>query len=139
MEPKKRKITVSSGKAKGRRLQDWTCEQISKITGIKWGKDELIAPREMGQTGTDVRLIGIAKEKFPFAVECKNCEGWSIPGWIDQAKANKQDFSTWLLICKRNRHDEVVVMDADFFFDLYEQYLNLVWSQGHKVQQENQK
>ena len=43
--------TVASRKAKGRRLQQYIAERISKILNIDWGKDELIRSREMGQSG----------------------------------------------------------------------------------------
>ena len=79
---KKKRIKISSAKAKGRNLQKWVCGKISKLLNIPWGKDELIASREMGQSGTDVRLIGEALEKFPYSVECKWQETWSIPAWV---------------------------------------------------------
>ena len=113
-------MKTSSAKAKGRRLQQWVCAQISSITGIPWGPDQPIASREMGQGGTDVRLVGDALDRFPFAVECKYQETWSIPQWVKQAKGNlEEDHLTYLLFVKRNRHEELVVMDARFFFRLW--------------------
>jgi len=116
-------ISVSSRKAKGRRLQSWAAKAISKITKIPWGKDELIAPREMGQTGTDVRLIGEALKKFPFSVECKYQETWALPSWIKQAKENQKEGTCWLLICKKNFGDPIVVIDAEVFFEIYKRVL----------------
>ena len=55
-------IKTSSAKAKGRSLQQWVCQKISDLLNIPWGKDELIASREMGQSGVDIRLIGEAQE-----------------------------------------------------------------------------
>ncbi len=115
---KKRRISVSAGKAKGRRLQQWAADWISVITKIPWGKDELIASREMGQSGVDVRLIGEAKRLFPFSVECKSQEKWAIHQWIEQAKQNILPKTAWLLIAKRNHMDPVVIMDADHFMKL---------------------
>lgn len=112
------KMKTASAKAKGRNLQNWVCQKISDLTGFAWGKDELIASREMGQTGTDVRLVGEAQERFPFSVECKNQETWSIPAWIKQAKENQKEGTDWLLVCKRNRMAPIVVMDAEQFFML---------------------
>lgn len=122
----KKKISTSSAKAKGRRLQDWVAQTISKITGLPVGKDEYIAPREMGQSGTDVRLIGVAKQLVPFAIECKYQETWSIPAWIKQAKLNLGDFATWLLFVKKNHHEPIVIMDAEKFFQMYEKLLILM-------------
>jgi hypothetical protein len=112
------KINVHSAKAKGRRLQQWVCEQISNLLDIQWGTDCLIASREMGQSGTDVRLIGEALKQFPFSIECKYQETWSVPAFIQQAKENQKEDTDWLLFMKRNREKPVVVMDAEAFFKL---------------------
>lgn len=120
----KTRIKPSSAKAKGRDLQNWVCQKISELIGLPWGKDEHIAPREMGQSGTDVRLIGEAKSLFPFSVECKNQKAWNMKQFIEQARSNCLEGTDWLLICKRTsrtqseRINPVVVMDADAFFNL---------------------
>jgi hypothetical protein len=111
-------IQVSSGKAKSRVLQNWTARKIGELLGFAWGKDEMIAPREMGQGGVDVRLVADAKEQFPWSVECKNTEQWDLPGFIRQAKENRLPGTDWLVVVKKNRHEEVVVLDAEVFFDL---------------------
>ncbi len=113
-------ISIASRKAKARRLQNWTAAKISKLLGIPWGKDELIAPREMGQSGTDVRLIGDAFKGFPFSVECKSQETWAIPSWIRQTISNQKKDTDWLLVCKKNNEKPVVVIDAELFFKIYE-------------------
>jgi len=110
--------TVASRKAKSRRLQNWTAEQIAVLLECEWGQDCTVAPREMGQSGTDVRLVGDAQIQFPYSVECKNQETWSIPAWIRQAKENQKENTDWLLVCKRNNEKPVIVMDADAFFRL---------------------
>lgn len=84
------RIKRSSAKAKGRSLQQWACKKISELLDIPWGKDELIASREMGQPGTDVKLVGEAQERFPFSVECKWQESWSVLAWIKQAQENQK-------------------------------------------------
>lgn len=112
----KKRIKISSAKAKGRNLQQWTCQKISELTGYPWGKDELIASREMGQSGTDIRLIGPAQVEFLFSVECKWQETWAIPGWIKQAKENQKEDTDWLLIVKKNHHEPVAILDAEVFF-----------------------
>lgn len=115
---KKKKISPSSAKAKGRSFQQWVCQQISDLLDIPWGADELIASREMGQSGTDVRLIGEAAKRFPYAIECKWQETWSLPAWIKQAKSNQKKGTDWLLFAKRSRESPIVVMEADHFFKL---------------------
>ena len=111
-------ISVSSRKGKGRQLQQWVANKISLLIDLPWGKDEQIASREMGQSGVDIRLVGEAKELFPWSVECKRQESWGIHSWIRQAKENQMPGTDWLLIAKRNRQDAVVILDADVFFDI---------------------
>ncbi len=115
---KKKRISISSAKAKGRNLQQWTCEKISELLGVPWGKDEAIASREGAQNGTDVRLVGDVRKRFPFSVECKCQESWSIPAWIEQAKRNQEPGMDWLLVVKKSRQNPIVIMDAERFFEL---------------------
>jgi len=117
---KKKRISVQSAKAKGRKAQQWVMRKISNLTGIPCGKDELIASREMGQSGTDVRLIGKAQKAFPWSVECKWQESWSVPAFIRQAKENQKKGTDWLLLMKRNQHEYVICIDAEVFFKLLE-------------------
>ena len=129
----KKTIKISSAKAKGRKLQQWVAKKISEVTGIPCGKDCLIESREMGQCGVDVKLYGNAKEKFPFSVESKWQETWGLPAFVKQAKENKIKGTDWLLFLKKNRHEEIVVMDAKAFFDIWGQYLNMLYGHDHKV------
>lgn len=111
-------MKTSSAKAKGRRLQQWVAEQIGKITGLPVGKDEMIASREMGQSGVDVRLIDKAKILFPYSVESKNTEHFNIWQTIEQAKSNQMENTDWLVIAKRNHHAPIAILDAEVFFKL---------------------
>lgn len=115
---KKKKIQPASAKAKGRSLQQWACARISELLDLPWGKDELIASREASQSGTDVRLIGEARRRFPFSVECKWQETWAIPAWIKQAESNQREGTDWLIICKKSRAAPIAIMDAERFFAL---------------------
>lgn len=122
----KKRISVQSAKAKGRRAQQWAMRKISELTGIPCGKDELIASREMGQSGTDIRLIGEAQKKFPWSVECKWQETWSIPAWIKQAKENQKKGTDWLLLVKKNNHEHIIVLDAKTFFKILPRTASLI-------------
>jgi len=107
-----------SAKNKGARLQKWMAQKISDLTGIPCGKDELIESREMGQAGVDIKLIGEARIKFPFSVETKNQENWSVPAYVKQAKQNVMLGTDWLLVMNRKDIDPVIVMDANAFMRL---------------------
>jgi hypothetical protein len=115
---KKKRISVQSAKAKGRRLQQWAGQMIADLTGFEFGHDCPIESRGMGQSGTDVRMDAQVLKQFPFSVECKSQESWSVHSWIDQAKNNELPDTDWLLICKRSRHSPVAVLDAETFFKI---------------------
>jgi hypothetical protein len=114
----KKRISVASAKDKGRRLQKWVCNQISILTGFDWGHDCPIESRAMGQNGVDVRLEAKVLKEFPYSVECKAQENWSIHAWIEQAQTNTIPGTDWLLIAKKSRKDPIVIMDAKVFFQL---------------------
>lgn len=112
-------IKPRSAKNKGGTLQIWVAKQISKLTGYEYGKDKPIQSREMGQSGTDVRLESHVRQVFPFAIECKNQEQWSVHTWIAQAEANCcESLPFWLLFIKKNGVKPLVVLDGVLFFNL---------------------
>jgi len=113
-------IKPRSAKNKGKKFQNDIAKRISKLLGLPWGKDECIASREMGQAGTDIRLLADAKYRFPYSIECKRCENMSVPAWIRQVKKNKAKGTDWLLFCKRNHEDGIVILDIDVFFKILE-------------------
>ena len=119
--PKKKRISTQSAKAKGRRLQQYACEKISELTGYEWGSsgdDKPIESRPMGQSGTDVRMESHVRKLFPYSVECKFQESWSVPAWIEQARTNQTEGTDWLLIMKHSQKSPVVVIDAEKFFEI---------------------
>lgn len=117
-------MKTSSCKAKGRRFQQWITKKISEITGIECGKDLDLESRPMAQSGCDVIIRGRAKELFKFSVEAKNVEQLNIWSAIEQAKTNQAKGTDWLLFCKKNRVDPIVVLDAEVFFNLFNELLN---------------
>jgi Zn ribbon nucleic-acid-binding protein len=122
---KKKKISTASCKDKGRRLQKWIEQQISSVTGIPCGKDQCIQSREMGQRGVDIKLIGQALKKYPFSIEAKNQEAWSLSVFIKQAKDNQLPNTDWQLFLKKNRHEEIVIMDAAVWFEIWREMILL--------------
>lgn len=116
-------ISIKGRKSKGRRLQQWVAQKISDLLGIPVEKDGDIESRPMSQSGTDVILRGKAADMFRFSVEAKAQENLSIPSWIKQAKTNQLEGTDWLLVCKRNREDPIVILDAEAFFRLCKEVL----------------
>ena len=129
-KPKKKRITIASAKDKGRNLQKWVCKKISELLNIEYGYEDekLIQPRLMGQSGTDVVLHQEALKRFPYSVECKSCEAWSLPSFIRQAKKNTKENTDWLLVLKRKEFkNPVVVIDANRFFQILEDNKNNIY------------
>jgi len=58
-----------SAKAKGRRLQQWTRDQLIEHLMIS---DEDVESRSMGAGGEDLIMAKEARNKFPYSIECKN-------------------------------------------------------------------
>lgn len=117
--------TPSGKKEKAKVLQRWVASKIAELTGLPVGKDEDIESRQMGESGTDVRLSVEARREFPFSVECKNKETWDVPSSIRQAKSNTYSGTDWLLVFKKNYENPVVILDAEVFFDLLEKLRRL--------------
>jgi hypothetical protein len=107
-----------SAKAKGRIWQKQVACAIGDLLDLPVGYDEVVAPREMGQKGVDVKLTGEAFDRFPYDVECKHCEQWAVPTWIKQAQNNTRQGRRWLLFLKRKHTPPTVVLEMEHFFEL---------------------
>jgi hypothetical protein len=121
---KKKRIKVSSAKAKGRNLQKIVAQKIGELLDLEWGysDDKLIQPRIMGQKGVDIVLRGMARENFKYDVECKSSEKWNLPKTIRQAKKNTGEGRKWLVVLKKKEFkNPVVVLDMNEFFYLLKQ------------------
>jgi hypothetical protein len=106
-------IKISSRKGKGRELQKWICEKISKLINIPYNQSDdqcLIHSREMGQKGADIILRGKALKLFPFSIECKSSEQFNIRKAIEQAKSNKLESVFWMVVYKNKSFKKPVII-----------------------------
>jgi hypothetical protein len=72
----------------------------------------MIQARTMGLPGTDIILIGEAKDLLDVAVEAKACKNWSISSFIRQSRDNLGQFTDWVVIARRpGEREPVVLMD----------------------------
>lgn len=111
-------MKTSSAKAKGRRLQQAVVEDLRRLFNVDEGLDQYdgyIQCTNMGASGVDVKLAPNILEKFPFSIECKNVEKWSIPQWWKQAEANVKEGTSPMLIISKNRHKTLVILEWDVF------------------------
>jgi hypothetical protein len=118
-------LKISSRKAKGRDLQEEIGKKIAQLLDLEYGKDSDVCSREMGQSGSDIRLSPRAKEIFNFDIECKNHQKWNIPAAIKQIKSRCEN-NNWFLFFKRTsrKKDEriptIAILDVELFFQLLE-------------------
>ncbi len=102
-----------SGKAKGRRLQQWIANEIlNRFTGLD---PDDVTSRSMGCGGEDVLLSPKARGKFPFSVEAKNTERLNLHRAYSQCVENSKDLHEPLLIVKKNHSKPLAVVDAEWF------------------------
>jgi hypothetical protein len=68
----------------------------------------------MGANGTDVMLSPLARESFPFAVECKNIAKFSGHKYMKQAEDNAKG-EIPLVVVKQNLATPLVILKWDDF------------------------
>jgi len=106
----------SSAKNKGRLLQQWVRDQIlSRFKSLD--KDD-VRSTSMGAGGEDIQLSPAARKLFPYSVECKSRASYAFYKDYDQAVINAPKKAEPILIAKANHRKPVVIVDAEFFFDI---------------------
>ena len=100
--------TTASRKAKGRRFQQEIRDDLISRLGIDPGD---ILSTALGQSGCDLYLSPAARERFPFAVECKAQERIALLEWWQQCETNASKVGLVpLLVFKRNREEPLAVL-----------------------------
>jgi hypothetical protein len=107
-------MKTSSAKAKGRDLQKFVRDLIL-ANSIGLTEDD-VRSTAMGQGGEDVQLSSLARQQFPYSIECKSRASFAFYKDYEQAKRNTPEGSEPLLVCKANYKKPVVIVDADYFF-----------------------
>ena len=107
-----------SAKAKGRRLQQEFRKLLIEKLGIH---PEDIESRSMGAGGEDLIMAKAARNLFPYSIECKNQEALNIWKAYKQAKENSKDYEP-LVVMKKNNHKALVVLDAEHFVQIYQDW-----------------
>lgn len=103
--------STKSGKAKGRRLQNWVRDKL--MAWLELTNDDIKCAL-MGEGGADIKLISDeAREVFPFDIECKNAEAINV--WKAYEQAASHGNLEPLLFIKKNGKKSLAVVDAEFF------------------------
>ena len=109
-------MKTSSGKAKGRRLQNKIRDVLLEHFSEELEPDD-IRSAIMGETGEDIKLSPAARRLIPYSFECKNQEKLNIWSSLEQAEENSGDYPP-VLIFKRNRSKTYVTVELEEFIKL---------------------
>lgn len=109
-------MSPRSAKAKGRRLQNEVAARIREAFNLPV---EDVKGTVMGDSGIDVRLSAAAREKFPFATECKCVERMALwDAWAQTtANAGVEGLSP-LLVHRRNNTEALAILSFEDFLTL---------------------
>ena len=109
-------MKTSSGKAKGRRLQNKIRDLLLEHFSDKLEPDD-VKVAIMGESGEDIKLSPAARKLIPYSFECKNQEKLNIWSSLEQADENSGDYPP-VLIFKRNRSKTYVTIELEEFIKL---------------------
>lgn len=115
-------MKTASAKQKGRRLQQDVCKKLLEVSNGLEPDD--IRSASMGAYGEDILFSPAARRQFPFSIECKNVERFSIWPAIDQSRDNCPAGSTPVVVFTRNRENPQISMPLEKFLEIYKVYLN---------------
>lgn len=121
-ELKKPRITVASGKAKGRRFQQWVRDYI--LACFPELEPDDVKSTSMGAGGEDVQLSPAARKLLPVSVECKAKAKIAIYKDYEQATANAPTNMEPILFVKADRQKPLAVVDAVYFLDMMKRVHN---------------
>src|SRR5882672_10174985 len=105
-----------SAKHKGRRFQAAVRRAILERFSQLGDEDVTVVVRS--QPGADIKLSPLARQVFPYSVECKNVERLNIWSALSQAEANTTAGTAPLLVFGRNRTEPYVAMTLTEFMKL---------------------
>lgn len=107
---------IASRKARGRNLQKHVRDAILRDYAGLTEDDVKSAP--MGTSGSDVVMSTLAKEMFPYDVECKNAQAINIWTAYEQSKKRCPGSLEPLLVVKRNNVKPLAIIDFEHFMEL---------------------
>lgn len=109
-------MKTSSAKAKGRKLQQRVRDAILE-TFTDLTTDD-VRSTSMGSSGVDILLSSLAKNRFPFSVECKSLARHAIYSLFEQSVSNTSPNTYPLLVLKVNNKNPLAVIDFEHFMKL---------------------
>ena len=119
-------MNPKSGKAKGRRLQNYVRDKLREVYIKLWTKAPKLEPDDiksqtMGMGGEDIVLSPAARKLIPYSFECKNKERLNIWQSIEQCEENSNG-SIPVVVIKRNRSKIYAIMEFDEWLEIASRY-----------------
>jgi hypothetical protein len=107
-------IRTQSAKAKGRRLQNYVRDLITKLFDLEEGDVESCS---MGASGVDIKMSPRARRALPISIECKKTKATPSRAELEQATCNAYGTTIPAVVwCPHGKgHDKSMIM-----FDLNE-------------------
>lgn len=112
----------SYSKAKGREFQNQVREAVREALGDAIHPDD-VTSAVMGESGVDIKLSPLARELFPFSLECKRVEKLSLFKAYQQSVDNHYEGTVPCVVWKRNRTETLICMSLDDFLEFYKEKL----------------
>lgn len=72
----------------------------------------------MGAGGEDILFSPVAARRVGLSVECKSRDRIAVYSFYEQAKTNTPAEREAVVVIKQNRSSPLVVVDAEYFFEL---------------------
>lgn len=113
MPVKRKGISVSAAKAKGRRLQQLVRDTI--LEAYPDLEQDDVKSTGMGQNGSDVQLSPAARKLFGYSVECKARKTFADYNYYDQAAQGPFEP---LVVIRGDRRKPLVIISLDHFMEL---------------------
>jgi hypothetical protein len=110
-------MKTASAKNKGRQLQQWVANLIKSKFNLE---DADVRSTSMGASGEDILFSPVAARRVGLSVECKSRDRIAVYGFYEQAKTNTPAEREAVCVVKQNRSSPLVVVDAEYFFDILE-------------------
>ena len=119
-------MNPKSGKAKGRRLQNYVRDKLREVYIKLWTKAPKLEPDDiksqtMGMGGEDIVLSPAARKLIPYSFECKNKERLNIWQSIEQCEDNCNG-SIPVVVIKRNQSKVYAIMEFDEWLEIASRY-----------------
>ena len=119
-------MNPKSGKAKGRRLQNYVRDKLREVYIKLWTKAPKLEPDDiksqtMGMGGEDIVLSPAARKLIPYSFECKNKERLNVWQSIEQCEDNCNG-SIPVVVFKRNQSKVYAIMEFDEWLTIAQTY-----------------